>query len=127
MKKLIGSSVRAFVLALTILLSGCYYDKEEILYPQSANCTVSDTPSYGVNVVPLLNNRCNSCHGGNSPSGGIDLTTYSDVMKYVNNGRLMGSINHMSGYSAMPKNSSKLKGCEIDMIQKWIDTGATNN
>lgn len=115
-----------FVIPL-VMLSGCYYDNEETLYPGSANCTVPTASTFSVNVLPLLNKRCNSCHGGSSPSGGIVLTSYTEVIKYVNNGSLMGSINQESGYSAMPKNSNKMSTCEISTIQKWIDLGALNN
>lgn len=119
--------LRIFILGFAVVLSGCYYDHEEVLYPESANCTVPATSTFSANVLPLLNNRCNSCHGGSSPSAGIDLTTYTEVMKYVNDGSLMGSVNHASGYSAMPKNSGKMSSCDIGTIQKWIDSGALNN
>lgn len=115
------------VLLSLVLLSGCYYDHEETLYPGSTNCTVPTTSTFSTNVLPLLNNRCNSCHGGSSPSGAIILTSYTEVIKYVTNGKLMGSINQTSGYSAMPKNSSKMSACEIQTIQLWIDAGASNN
>jgi hypothetical protein len=120
-------SHRICVLILASILSGCYYDNEETLYPGSANCTVPVASTFSENVLPLLNNRCNNCHGGGSPSAGINLTSYTDVMNYVNNGSLMGSINHSSGYSAMPKNSGKMSSCEIGTIQNWIDSGALNN
>lgn len=116
-----------FLLLPLVVLSGCYYDNEETLYPGSANCTVPTTSTFSANILPLLNNRCNSCHSGSSPSGGIVLTSYTEVIKYVNNGSLMGSINHASGYSSMPKNSNKMSSCEIGTIQKWIDSGALNN
>lgn len=109
-----------------VVLSSCYYDNEETLYPESA-CKVPETSTFSGNVLPLLNNQCNSCHSGVSPSGDINLTTHTEVMKYVNNGSLMGSINHASGFSAMPKNSGKMSSCEINTIQKWIDSGALNN
>lgn len=119
--------LRVSTLILALMLSGCYYDNEETLYPGSANCTIPVTSTFSKNVLPLLNNRCNNCHGGSSPSAGINLTSYTEVIKYVNNGSLMGSINHASGYSAMPKNSGKMSSCEIGTIQSWIDSGAFNN
>jgi cytochrome c5 len=119
--------LRIYILILVSMLSGCYYDNEETLYPGSANCNVPVTSTFSENVQPLLNNRCNSCHGGSSPSAGINLTSYTEVMKYVNNGSLMGSVNHTSGFSAMPKNSGKMSSCEIGTIQSWIDSGALNN
>ncbi len=120
---------RASILLLLLLssMTGCYYDKEELLYPGSANCTVPANPSFNADVLPILNNRCNNCHSGSTPDGGIALTSYTEVMKSVNNGKLMGSITWASGYSPMPKNSSKMPSCEIQKIQLWIDQGALNN
>lgn len=119
---------KKFVFPLFLLvLAGCYYDKESVLYPNSENCTEVTNPSFNVDVLPLLNIRCNNCHGGTVPSGGISLTTHTQVMKYVNDGSLMGSINQSSGYSAMPKNSNKMSACEINKIQGWISAGALNN
>jgi len=118
---------RLFFYLSFLVLTGCYYDNEELLYPGSANCTVPATSTYSADVSPILNNRCVSCHSGVSPSGGITLNSYQEVTKYVNNGSLMGSINHSSGYSAMPKNTGKLSSCDIQKIQVWIDAGALNN
>jgi uncharacterized membrane protein len=108
------------------LLASCYYDVEETLYPDSA-CTPPASPAFIGNVMPILNARCNNCHAGTTASGSIRLDSYNEVIKSVNNGSLMGSINHAGGYSPMPKNASKMSSCEIQTIQNWIDTGKQNN
>ncbi len=112
---------------LIVLLSntGCYYDKEEILYPQ----TVCDTANvtYSGSVVPLLLSNCTSCHGGSTPSAGIGLDTYAGVKTQVTNGRLWGAVSHATSYSAMPKNAAQLSTCSLAKIRKWIDAGAPNN
>lgn len=128
--KLLSSRIRGlcfFMCASILTLLGCYYDKEDILYPGAANCIPTVNPSFTSDVLPLLNTKCNSCHGGSSPSAGIKLDTYTEVVKYANAGSLMGSINHASGYSAMPKNTSKMSACQIEIIQNWINTGLPNN
>lgn len=109
------------------LLAGCYYDNEATLYPESANCDATTVVAFSADVMPILNLRCNSCHAGTSPSGGIKLNTYPEVIKYVDDGSLMGSIEHASGFSPMPKNGSKMSTCQIQTIQSWIDAGALNN
>lgn len=109
-------------------LSGCYYDKEELLYPGS--CTTPAAPLFSVDVLPLLNSRCNSCHSTSSSSssgGGIILDDYTEVKKQADSGKLLGAIQHASGYSAMPKNSGKIPACEIQKIQNWIASGTLNN
>jgi len=125
MKRIVMASLVGLVSAG--LLTACYYDKEEILYPGSANCTPVEAPAFNTDVLPLLEKKCNNCHSGSFPSGGISLDSFAEVMKYVNNGSLMGSINQSSGYVAMPKNAGKMPACEVANIQKWIDSGASNN
>jgi hypothetical protein len=113
-------------MVFALLVTGCYYDNEEDLYG-TVTCTPNPNASFTVDVLPILNIKCNNCHAGTSPSGGIKLNSYTEVIKYVEDGSLMGSINHASGYSAMPKNGGKLPPCEIQVIQDWIDAGALNN
>lgn len=112
-----------FVMAVTS--TGCYYDKEEVLYPD----TVCDTANitYSSSVVPILVSNCTVCHGGNTPSAGIKLDTYADVNLQVANGRLWGSVSHAASYSPMPKNSAKMSTCNLTKIKKWIEAGAPNN
>jgi len=120
-------NVRWLVFVPLIILTGCYYDHEAILYPSKANCNAEASATFSVDVLPLLNTRCNSCHSGAFPSGGISLDTYERVSVYVENGKLMGSINQLPGYSPMPQNTGKMSPCEIGKIQTWITSGILNN
>ncbi|MGC1242182.1 MAG: hypothetical protein WA874_11355 [Chryseosolibacter sp.] len=122
-----GAIVKCASIVYVLVLTGCYYDNEEKLYPASFNCSPADNPAFSTHVSPLLQRKCNSCHSGSFPSGGIRLDTFAEVMKYVNNGSLMGSINHTSGFVAMPKDAGKMPPCEIDNIQNWINAGSLNN
>jgi hypothetical protein len=105
--------------------TGCYYDKEEILYPQ----TVCDTANvtYSGSVIPILISNCTVCHGGSTPSAGIKLDTYADVKVQVTNGRLWGAVSQAVSFSPMPKNGTKMSTCNLTKIKKWIDAGAPNN
>jgi hypothetical protein len=109
---------------------GCYYDSKEYLYPQDiAGCDTTNV-TYSLSVSPVLNSYCLSCHSNSSAAsigGNIRLETYSDVIIRVDDGSLIGSIDHDSGFSPMPKGSSKLDFCKITVIQKWIDEGSPNN
>lgn len=115
------------VLAGAMALNSCYYDNEETLYPDSANCVAPLSPAFTADVLPILNLHCNNCHSGASASGGIRLDTYANTMVYVNDGSLLGSVQHQSGFSAMPKNSAKLPACKIQTIENWIKTGSPDN
>jgi hypothetical protein len=106
-------------------LNSCYYDKSDLLFPDTACDTVVVT--YSRSVLPVLSSNCLSCHGGNTPSAGISLSSYTGVKQQVDNGRLWGAVSHSPNYSPMPKNSNKLSNCNLEKIRIWIAAGAPNN
>jgi len=118
--------LRAAVLFSFVLLIGCYNDKEYMLYPET-NCTAPVNPSYQTDIAPVINQQCVSCHSGSFASGNVILDSYTEVKKYANNGKLVGTITWTSGFSQMPKNGNKLSSCHIQAIQVWIAAGAANN
>lgn len=87
----------------------------------SANVTYSGT------IRNIINNKCVGCHSGTPPQGGINFTTYAGLKAKVDDGRLWGAINHLPGFSPMPKGGAKLSTCEIRQVKKWMDAGAPNN
>lgn len=127
MKKLnINFALLAFLMLISV--AGCYYDKEEILYP-AGSCQTSGV-TYSGAVSPILNAKCNSCHSAAaaaSSGGGIILDNHGSVKAYADNGKLLGSINHAGGFSPMPKGGAKLTNCEISKITAWVSQGAPNN
>jgi mono/diheme cytochrome c family protein len=120
----------SLLLVLTLVFSGagCYYDKEEELYPGTAFCDTTAASSYATTVVPILSANCYSCHSGAASLGaGIQLDTYNGAKVKVSDGTLLKSINHEAGISPMPKNGNKLSSCNIAQIRRWINAGALNN
>ena len=107
-------------------LASCYYDNEEELYPVT-QCNV-DSMSYVNDVIPILDNAaCFACHSEQANFGNVNLSSYDQVKKYVDDGSLIGSIKHDSGFSAMPQNANKMSPCNINKVQAWITQGAKNN
>ncbi len=113
------------VITMLVSVTGCYYDKEEYLYPDTACDTAA--VKFNTSILPVLSSNCNSCHGGNTPSASIKLDTYAGVKQQVDNGRLWGSVAHSTNYSPMPKNGTKLNSCNLAKIRIWIAAGALNN
>jgi hypothetical protein len=107
-------------------ISGCYYDKEELLYPGSGICDTAAV-KYSTTVVPIVSASCYSCHAGSFPSGGVKLDTYNDIRVHALSGRLYGAISHSNGFVPMPQSSPMLSSCKIQGIKRWIDDGAPNN
>nr|NQU89667.1 hypothetical protein [Bacteroidota bacterium] len=106
--------------------SSCYYDKEEELYPNPPNCDTTNI-TYSETIAPVLQNNCNMCHGSASPSAGIITDNYTDLKNIIDAGSFRGAINHLSGYSPMPKDENKLPECDLTKINYWLNNGAPNN
>ncbi|MFN8342384.1 MAG: hypothetical protein U0V64_12000 [Cyclobacteriaceae bacterium] len=117
---------RFVLFGLIFLLSGCYYDVGSKLYP-APPCTTLTAYTYKTEVAPILNTYCNNCHSGKFASAGIVLDNYTDVKAYVDNGKLLGTIEWTGGVSPMPKGGSKLSSCNIGKVKAWIEAGAQNN
>ena len=93
---------------------------------QSATCD-STNVTYSGSIRSIVAGKCQGCHSSASPSGGYDLSQYTVMKARVTDGKLWGAINHLPGYSPMPRNGSKLTDCEIAQFRKWIADGAPNN
>lgn len=92
-------------------------------------CNDCDTSSftYSGALLPIINIHCKGCHNPGFISGGLDLTTYANVRSIALNGKLMGSVDHLPGFPAMPKGGTKLNDCKLTQIRKWIAAGSLNN
>lgn len=83
--------------------------------------------SFSQTIRPIIQGRCFGCHSGPSPSGNISLQSHADLVAVANNGKLLGSITHSTGFVPMPQNSAKLSACQIAQIRKWINDGTPDN
>ena len=96
--------------------------------PAANPCNDSAPPTYAAVVAPILDARCQGCHGAafQTRGGGTDLSTYQALTRLPAN-VLLGTIRHEAGFSAMPKGGAKLSDCDIARIQGWVDAGRLNN
>lgn len=115
----------SILLAGMISLTACYYDVEERLYPETDCVTVQ--MSYVSDIAPILQRNCYSCHSAAANTANITLEGHDELIKHVNSGRLLGAINHESGFTPMPQGASKLIACDIAKIEQWVADGAPNN
>ncbi len=96
-------------------------------------CVVNcDTTKYTYNtaIVPIMQKYCYSCHAtaaASSSGGNIILDTYAGMLTQAQNGRLLGDLNHQTGYNNMPLGGLKLSDCKITQVRRWIQAGAPNN
>lgn len=86
----------------------------------------SSNITYSLSIVPIINTNCVGCHSDLIPGGGIDLSEYPGVRAIALNGKLHGSIHHLSGYQPMPQ-GGQLSKCDISKMDIWIRLNAPNN
>lgn len=117
MKKIItGLSIATF------LLAGCYYDKEELLYPGSVvDCSTVNAKF--TDVMPIITSRCASggCHNTASAAGGIVLETYDQIKT------MSGRINQRVIVERTMPPGTPLPPNEIAILKCWINSGVPNN
>ena len=125
-----GKMIKKIIPVLLItILTACYYDSEERLYPKLSSPCDDVNVTFSSTVVTILK-PCQTCHSNSaatSSGSGIKLQNYVDVQALAKTGKLIGVIKHSAGYVSMPPGGSKLPDCEISQLQKWIDNGTLNN
>ena len=93
--------------------------------------------NYATHIQPIFDNNCTSCHvNGGTYSGGLDLSSYAEIIEGGNSGNTIVPLNHAnsvlynritlpeSDQQFMPKNGQPLSQSDIDLIAQWIDEGA---
>ena len=115
------------ILLGAVLFTSCYYDVEEVLYPPST-CQTTNM-SLQTHIAPILEQNCYVCHSTTAGvnNGNVVLEGYNNLIVYVNNGKLLGSMKHAAGFKPMPQNAPKLGSCEIAKTEQWILDGALDN
>jgi uncharacterized membrane protein len=114
--------VLAFIAIAAVLASGCYYDKEELLYPGGGpDC--NGAANKFVDVNPIVQTKCAfspSCHAVGSTNIGGPLTNYTQIKNKAQ------SIKLQVQTGLMPQTGS-LTAAEKQSIICWIEAGAPNN
>ena len=83
--------------------------------------------TYSGTIRPVIQARCQGCHSGATPQGGLDFTSWNVLHSVAAEGRLAGAIQHQTGYASMPPTGSALSDCRVQQFLLWIDAGAPNN
>ena len=108
----------------SLLATGCYYDKEELLYPGSTQAVDCNTVSakFGANVLPLITSKCaiSNCHNS-SAAGGMIFQTYNQISSAKDRINLRAVVE-----KTMPQ-TGPLSLAEVAILKCWIDSGAPNN
>lgn len=119
-KKLI---VPLLIITLQVIsFQSCVNNNEEDLYGIKP-CDTTDV-TWESPVREILRQYCVMCHGPSYAAKGVRHDSYESEKIVINDGRLRGVINHLPGYSKMPKDRGKLPECELNILNTWLDNGA---
>lgn len=92
-----------------------------------------ETPSFAVDIQPILKSRCQKCHGAETQKAELSLANAAAIQKGGESGvilvagrsqdsRLYELVKHRE---MPPKNEGTLSDAEIELIRRWIDGGAS--
>jgi hypothetical protein len=94
----------------------------------------ADTVYFVNDIMPIISSNCNlsGCHDNISHADGVNLTTYSNIMRYVSagnaaNSKLYKVIIKTNGDRMPPPPMPPLTAAQKTKIEKWINQGAKNN
>src|ERR1700740_326052 len=118
------------IMLLVIWLVLCVACKHDVIRPKKINsylaapttpyrCEVSGTISYKLNVKPIVERNCYSCHDN---SCSITFTQFEELRYYAGSGKLIESLKEHRTTSNEP-----LEECSIELIKAWVKQGSQNN
>lgn len=94
----------------------------------------SSNVSFSKDVMPILQNSCINCHGGQKTEKGLDMTSYNALMAGSQRGAVVvpgnaanSSFVHLVVNGNMPKRGQKLSADQIQILTDWVNAGALNN
>lgn len=108
--------------ALMLLLPGCYYDKEDLLYPGSAvDC--STISAKFTDVAPIIAAKCATagCHNAATAAGATVLETFDQIRTKVDR------INQRTLVEKTMPPGTALTAGETAILKCWISSGTPNN
>jgi hypothetical protein len=96
--------------------------------------TLDLSVSFSNEVLPIIENRCINCHGGDRIEEGLNLTSFTGVMAGSINGLIIipGDAENslfveMVASQKMPKRGAKLTPAQVQIFRDWVNQGALDN
>ena len=115
------NSLSLIILLIFGIISSCYYDNEQELYPTPVVCDTTQLV-YDGKISAIINSKCATpaCHGG------TQIPNLSDFV------RVKANINRIKtraiDQKTMPLASAvPLTDCELQQLELWINNGSPQN
>lgn len=88
--------------------------------------------SFAESIAPIFNERCVACHNARSAKGRFNMESYAAIMKGGESGPAvdtedadLSNLYLQIADGEMPKDADPLSKEQIEIVRKWIATGAT--
>jgi hypothetical protein len=102
--------------------------------PTAESAPAGTNVSFANEILPILESRCVSCHGGDRIEEGLVLNTFQELMNGSEDGTVVipGDAEHsllaeLVITQKMPKRGPKLTPPQVQLIVDWINQGALDN
>ncbi len=123
----------------TVLPTSTTVPPTEAVVPTETSAPATEVPvtdgvSFANDVMPIFENSCIGCHGGDQTRAGLDLKTYDSLMAGSVNGAVVvpgdpgeSWLVKLTAEGKMPKRGDKLTPEQVQLISDWVAAGALNN
>ena len=114
------------IIVTVLIISIAYACKKSTSTNFADEATCTSTPTYSVDVAPILNASCATpgCHDASTKKEGIDLSSYTVAKnEFMKNNNALASVHHASGVKAMPDGQAKLSDASINKLDCWVKNG----
>ena len=94
-----------------------------------ADCPTENL-SFKADIWPIIETNCLPCHNSEDYARKADgnlFAGYADIKAKLDEGLLIGNIEHLPGFINMPYKKKKIGDCEIAKIKSWAKAGALDN
>jgi hypothetical protein len=122
------------VILSALFLSACGGQTGQSVQPTAGTLPSGSAVSFSKDILPMFQNSCVKCHGGENTNKGLDVTTYDKLMAGSANGAVIVPSNADGSKlvqqvvnGKMPKRGEKLTSDQIQMLKDWVNAGAKNN
>lgn len=105
------------LLLLISLFPACVKNVGEDTVDKTLDCSILET-YYTDNLSSIFSSNCTGCHAGATPSGGLDLSSYTTMKSNLST--VLDRVNRDQGSSGfMPQGGPKLSDANLDSLYSF--------
>lgn len=127
-KKALLPVVSSCLVLLAILYSSCLKDKGRLQGVVTQTFCDSLNVKYSTDIQPIIQTQCidPGCHSAGGGSSGYDISTYTFLKSFADQGRIRARVIDGATNGWMPS-TGPLSLSDRQKIDCWLQDGAPNN